>query len=71
MLNRLPYLLIAAAVSVCSIAPAQSTLGTSDGDIQQPVDCSDPANAATPACQTGFGQNNGNQQNPYSNGHTE
>jgi len=68
MLNRLPYILIAAAVGVCSIAPAQSTLGTSGSDTQQTIDCSDPANAATPACQTGFGQNNGNQQNPYSNG---
>ncbi len=66
MPNRFRFLTISALIGLSLICSAQ-TYPTGQGtESQQGVDCTDPINAGSIACQSGNGQIN--QQNPYSNG---
>jgi hypothetical protein len=63
MLNRSASFLIAAFFGLSFLSQAQSSQGYPGIDAQQGIDCSDPVNAASSACQSGYGQNG--QQSGY------
>jgi protein involved in polysaccharide export with SLBB domain len=56
MANRFKFLILPALLVLSVLSLAQSDLGSQGYGSQQGVDCTDPANAATAACQSGLGQ---------------
>jgi protein involved in polysaccharide export with SLBB domain len=60
MINRFVSLWIASLLACCSFSMAQSSM--ENLNTQQGIDCTDPANASSLACQQGTGQNQ--QQQP-------
>ncbi len=68
MFNRSALLWITTLLACSSLSMAQSSTGTSGSDTQLGVDCSDPVNAGTAVCQSGFGQSGDGQQSGYRGG---